>query len=399
MEVTEQPKVRVPWRVIMLTNAAAVLPSGDVFRSEAIPTEREPVVVTFQTRYADVGHPQSLPHELIITVDLLAEDAEVALREAGSIGSGISAMLSFAVNAFVATPAPHVAFESAVGLERRSFWQRQAQLREPTTLTPSRLLDKELLYAFMSSVFASSEASRLIRAISQYQVALSHWSTSGKPLALAHLYMALEALGPVALRRQLARTGLEEKAYAESIGVNVARGNWKEVMLGWVRRDGLCEKDRTTYDAARKASDGFEHASMDLPTYRAAANEHAPALLGYVRRGILDLLRVPEEQRKALAEKGPIDISPLWHVVTGELFGDVADPDALARNGDPYLAADWTVSFEAVERLEDGRVRPSSRMNLELRHADGVEITWLGFEMWVGLNDPDKFDHEPPASD
>jgi len=111
--------------------------------------------------------------------------------------------------------------------------------------------------------------------------------------------MALEALTAVAERRERERLGLQsEEEHAKHRGVDVTQSNWRNVLSGWIRRDVLCKGDKATYDAARRASDGFEHGFMPLPEYRATASEVTPAVLGYVRAGILDLLDLDE--RRAL---------------------------------------------------------------------------------------------------
>ena len=180
---------------------------------------------------------------------------------------------------------------------------------------------------------------------------MSQWTTAGRPLALAHLYMALEALAPVAERAERTRLGVaDERAHAQHRGVDVTRSNWKEVLLGWVRRDVICRGDKAIYDAARKASDGFEHGSIGLPEYRAAAAQHGRALLDYVRGGALDLLDLPPSVRAELAAKRPLDVSPLWQEVRGELHGEVQDPNRLGEAGQPYPHVDWHTALDDVRR-------------------------------------------------
>jgi hypothetical protein len=133
--------------------------------------------------------------------------SDAAIASAGVIAGGVVAVLSLAVNAFVPPPEPHLAYEAAPGLQRRRFWQREIEFQQEI-LRPKRQIDERLLFPLLEALFRAPETDWLSRATSQYHVALSHWNTRGRPLAMAHLYMALEALSPAAERAERERLGL-----------------------------------------------------------------------------------------------------------------------------------------------------------------------------------------------
>jgi len=393
----ESAAVRVPWLVVLLAAGGTELLPGQRLVLRQVPMESEPVDVALATRYEDAGLAALLPRELILEVHLRAEDADAALASAGAVANGVVPLLSFAVNAFVPPPEPYLAYETAPGLDRRRFWQREVQLQGGIP-RPRRQVDETLLFPLLEAFFGSPEVDRLSRAVSQYHLALSQWTTRGRPLAMAHLYMALEALGPAVERSERARLGLaDERAHAAYRDVNVERSNWKEVLLGWVRRDVLCQRDKATYDAARRASDGFEHGSMPLPEYRAAAEQHSRALLDYVRLGMLTLLDLPEDVRSQLVDKRPVDTSAIWQEIRGELHGAVQDPDQMGEGEAPYPYADWRTTLDDAHRTDAGKLRTTSRINLDMHFAPGVLLTTTYFGMAVGLNDPDLFEYEPPT--
>lgn len=386
---------RVPWVVVLLAGGGVWMPSGQRLLLQRVPAEPEPVNVALTTRFDDAGLTSLLPRELVLEVHLHAEDANTAVAAAGTVGSGLVAIISLAANAFVAPPNPHLAYESAPGLDRRRFWQREVVLQRGLP-SPSRTVDQALLVALLKAVFAAAEGDKLSRALSQYHVALGYWTTNGRPLVLAHLYMALEALGPVAEQVERDRLGLASKReHAARRGVDVSRSNWNQVLMGWVRRDVLCKGDRDTYDAARRASDGFEHGSMPLPEYRVLAEDHGRALLDYVRRGLLDLLDLSDDVRSALAAKKPLDVSPLWQEISGELHGAVHNPEQLGEAGQPYPYADWQSTLDDALLLDDGRFQLTPRMTLTMHLADGVLLTVTHHRTGVGLSDPDLFTFEP----
>jgi len=389
----------VPWLVVLLASGGTALLPNQRWALEKLPTESGAADVTLTSRFEDAGLADLIARELVLEVRCPAHHAEQAVAQAVSLGANLVPLLSFAVNAHVPVPLPHLAYEAAPRLTRRRFWQAQVTLEQGLP-RPSRIQREELLFPLLGAVFAAGVDPRLPRAFGQYHAALRDWTTSGRPLAMAHLYMALEALGPVAEREARQRLNLpDQQAHARYRGVDVGLKNWKEVLLGWVRRDELCQGDKVTYDLARRASDGLEHGSMDFPEVRAAAETTGPLLLSYVRRGLLGLLDLPESVRRALADKQPLDVSPLRFSVTGELTGAVEDPDALGQDGQPYPYADWHVTLDDHHRLPDGRMRMTPRMNLTARLAEDVQLTFTAHATGVGLTDPDLFDYEPSTEE
>jgi hypothetical protein len=60
----------------------------------------------------------------------------------------------------------------------------------------------------LDAIHRSPHHARLARAMSQYEAALRSWNTSGRVMALAHLYMAAEALAPVVETMQREARGI-----------------------------------------------------------------------------------------------------------------------------------------------------------------------------------------------
>ena len=382
----------VPWRVVLLARAGAHLLPGQRLELRRWPVESGVDDVALLTRFEDAGLAEPLPRELALEVCC---DATEAVDRAAAVGGHLAALLAFVVNAHVAVPVPQLAFEAEPGLDRRQFWQGYVALASGLPHVMRRL-DEGLLFPFLHAVLTAPESARLARAVSQYAVALSHWTVPARPLALAHLYIALEALAPAVERAERGRLGLpDDRAHAQHRGVDVLRSNWKDVLLGWVRRDVICQGDKATYDAARQASDGFEHASMDLPSYRAVATQVSGALLGYVRRSVLDLLDLPDAVRHQLADKAPLDVTALQFAVQGELTGAVQAPDRLGYRDQPYPYADWQITLDDHHRTPDGRYRMTSRHHLTPLINEEAQLTYTAHALGAGLNDPDLLDYQP----
>lgn len=345
-----------------------LLPDRRLDLIHAVPSDGQAVEVSLFTRYEDAGLGALVPHELTFSVDLDADDVDAAIAEAGAVVGGLVSMVSVAANAFVGPVEPFLAYERAYGLTRRHYWQRGA---EPHTGPPgqTRRLREDSLFPFLQAVLTTHEADRLSGAISQYHVALSHWTTWGQPLAFAHLYMALETLGVAVEHTERAKLGLaNKKDHALHLGIDQKNRDWRNQLYRCMRQDVLCEGDIETHNAAKLASDGFEHGYMPILEFRAAAQLHAAKLLGYVRRGIFRCLDLEATARDKLQAVRPLDVSDVWFEVRGELHGAVEDADALAEAGQPFPYADFQRSSRLGEPdLVDDLPRPA-------REAGGVTV-------------------------
>ncbi len=388
----------VPWRVVLLAAGGMTLPHGAQLVLEGYGGDLGVIDIGLTTRLEDVGAPEPLARELLLEVNCWALGATDALTRATEATSGLAMLLAFAANAHVGMPVPCVAFESAPGLSRRRYWQGLVPM-ESGMPPVKRHLDAQLLFPFLQAVLTSTERERVVRAVGQYDIALQHWTVPTRPLALAHLYMALEALAPAVERVERARLGLsDERAHAEHRKVELERSNWKEVLLGWVRRDVICGGDKATYDTARKASDGFEHGSEDFASFRAAAEATSAALMGYVRRGVIDLLDLPETTRERLASASPLDGGAVRLALHGELTGAVQDPDRLGLDGQRYPHLEWDLALNEHQHTPGVSSRITPRVILTSPSLpEGATLTLTGHALSTGLTDPDLVMIDPSA--
>jgi hypothetical protein len=312
--------------VVLAAKGGARLQPGERLQLNQLQTDAGPATVFLMTRFQEIGLPHRLPQELVFEVHCPGSDINDAIARAASLATSLTPLISFTVNAFVDLPFAHLAYEGNPGRTSRRFWEAEADLgfRFPN---PRRCLRSDRLFPLLGAIFTSPEHKRLGRAISLYHAALRNWTTAGQPLALTELYPALEALGPAAERAERQRLGLpDERAHASHRGIDLSKSNWKDVLLGWIRRDVICQGDKETYDAVRKLSDKLEHGALDMPLIREAAPRVTGKLFEYMRCGMLDLMDLDPEVREALATTRPLDITPIHSSITGVLTGDVADP-------------------------------------------------------------------------
>jgi hypothetical protein len=376
--------------VVLIAKGGVRLPPDDGIRLN-FDIDTGPATIGLRTRFQEIGLPNRLPQDLVFEIHCSGRDLDDAVAVASGLATNLAPLISFVVNAFIDVPRAHLAYEASPDRASRRFWQADVQLGIPT-FTPAAVLQADLLVPFLRAIFTSAEYARLGAAISQYHAALRDWTTAGQPLALMHLYPALEALAGATERAERTRLSLASKeAHAEHRGLDLNDPNWTNILLGRVRRDVICKGDHVTYSTARKASDGLEHGFKDMPSIRADAQQVTRKLFEYVRGGVLDLLNLDVDVRNRLGKMPLLDITSLHAVMKGVLSGDVGDVDQLGFGGDPYPRMEPQVKIDEITYQPDGRLTVSPSFTYTVRTAKRVNFEPQMTAMAVGINDPSSF--------
>ena len=132
---------------------------------------------------------------------------------------------------------------------------------------------------------------RVQQAVAQYVEALRAWRPGGELMALAHAWMAAEALTKLLLEREMKRVGVatvDEFAARHSIE--------KKEVDSFIRKTVVFHGDEATFKKTKTASDEFEHGYTPIHTLKTDANHVAPDALQHVRRTLIELLAVPGEE-------------------------------------------------------------------------------------------------------
>lgn len=105
--------------------------------------------------------------------------------------------------------------------------------------------------------------------------------------------------------------------------------------------------------------------------------------------------------RSSLLSKKPIDTSPLWWELRGELSGGVGDPTGLAETDGPlpHPCVDRQITLDDAQRTSDQTLRLSPRHTVTVRVGEGVQLTPTEHRAAVGLNDAEMFQWEPPPDE
>lgn len=344
------------------------------------------VQVRISTRWEDLGLDYPVPRELWMAIRCTASEVDAAVRSAANAASALAMIISFCVNAVAEPPALHIVFNSTAGLSRREFMEIFVP-DEGGLPRVGRWIDVESLFAFGQAAFATPEAPRLFRALAQYQAALRYWNTGSRVLVLAHLYIACEVLTKAVQRIHQARLGLSDQEHARLLGVDVTQGNWRMMAGNFARREYIFEGDKQVYDAARKASDDFEHGKADLGDVRQAADNVTRELFDLVRSAMLSLVpSLDQAIADQLMSKGPVDISPLYKQVTGYIVSDEpSDPLNLGAAGELFPTLRWRSGIKSC-RLEDDNLLIEPEDTFTVQFAPGLKFESRDFAIYGGLN-------------
>lgn len=107
---------------------------------------------------------------------------------------------------------------------------------------------------------------------------MTYWRREDRLLALAHLFMAAEALTRAVLREHLRSTEKTEEALAAEWSVDGRK------LEAAARKKLIFRNDATCHRAAKKASDAFEHGFDDLNVIRPMAESVIVKTARYIRR-------------------------------------------------------------------------------------------------------------------
>lgn len=207
-------------------------------------------------------------------------------------------------------------------------YQRPCVPDQPAART--RSVAKEDLGLLLELLGAHVSEHRLHRSMAQFMLALQFVEPQNWMLAAEHLFIAVENLARVVLRRlyleaNLAESGKSKHKLAVAAGfepIDASREHLNQ-FDSYVRLHHIFDDDAECYRSLKSASDHFEHGSRDFGVVRDAAAASAADAFGYIRRAILREVGLPPDN----ALLGEVFDFPLgsWHPRL-EVFGDYAHP-------------------------------------------------------------------------
>ena len=352
-------------------------------RINAFPTDLGPVDITYLTRHSEEGHESPVPREMWIDVRGEAEAELVDVVGAyANAGAQFIPMIAMCANAWVGDVEPKIAFDATADATKRRHFTNFVREESGTMPRPGRNVDPAATVSFISAVASHPQTERLRRAIQQYAMALGHWKMGHETMALAHLYIGMEALTPVAVRRERERLDVGDEGLAQAYGIAERRRGARATKLhSVVRREVLFRGDDEAASKAREASDGFEHGFLDFVKIRGLAQEVRDRTAQYLRAAIFDLADTDAEIRDTL-NAPPFDVplrSFLSRYMWGTLLGEATD---MAAPDQAYPLITWGSRLKAFRREPDGLYSVTPEETMTMKFSDALQYRRDRYEVW-----------------
>jgi hypothetical protein len=360
------------YRAVAVTRSCARIARGSNLEAEIFPGRAGPVRIKVHSEY-DLVEGASLPRLLVIQAEGVTGSFGLAQRALIESALDVASILACASNATIDAPQLERAYDITPGAHHRDFYknfglhlsERERRVREVPLVEATSLFD---------AVAQHVDRDRIVRATRQYRLALTYWESGLETLALAHLYMGIEAIAEAALRRELSLRGMDEGTLAEEwqLPKEELGKRLHSNLVSHARRRIVFQGDEQTHKKARDASDGFEHGFKDVSDVDALSREVRTTTARYLRESILRVTLHEGPVLQVLLSP-PLDFvlhaGPPTFELRAELLGDV---EMLAPPGLDHP----DVVFEAlpidVRRVEDGQFQVLHRGFGEWQLGDGV---------------------------
>jgi hypothetical protein len=365
--------------VLRAPSAALLLPDEGF----ELPLADPPSRVRLRSRWRDQGLEHPVPMDLWVEVEGEGSSIDEAVRRHAPLARGVATTFAFVANAAVEPLEVELAYDTTADRAEREFLQ--VFVREPSTIpSGGRVVPADRLRPCFDAILALGLTPRLQRTLFQYDLALRNWQLGSEYQSLDHLWIAAENIVGLLLDRRVGSN--DPKEFARTLGITVDRKRpgdpnprWKQALTSWALLQLAFEGDRNAYDAARDATNGYEHGYVDLNDVQRQAVEATPVVFSHVRRSIADVLALTGEYRDWLLGRVPVDVASTRKIIRGKLLGDVADPTHLSAPREEYPILRWRTRLSSFARDgDDFNASFTERMTVTV--AEGIQFQGRAIE-------------------
>lgn len=334
------------------------------------------IALTFRTRYMDEGFDTAVPRELWIDVRGQAPSLNDAATQFTNLAMFFTTIISFCANGYAGDCRFHLAYDNTPGSKEREFFEQFVE-DERGLPHPSRRIRPASITDFITTLAGHEHTMRLRRAIVQYVLALKYWSTGEEILAVAHLFMGMEALVPIIRSTEITRHGFDStQQLADYWGIPLNGLDSK------IRRDNLFQGDHECHREAKKASDGVEHGFLGFDEVRPLAISVRNNTAKYLRDAIIELLELPDDSKddllKSTYEK-PMGTEGYIRYLRGRLL---SDSDQLAAKDHKYPIVVWKFSVTSFTLNEKDEFSLSFSQQMTPILSEGTLFQPLSVEIY-----------------
>ena len=356
--------------------SGVAFPDDEIFQVKVdFPPSGDRAILRFMTRLSQpVGDALPIPHGLWVDARGTAPGIDEAMARLTAEARGFAAIISLAANGPVGELEAELAYEDTPGVNERPFFQ-QFLGRERILPYKRRPIPTSELYVLSRALEGHAERERLVRAIGHYHHALQNWELGSEIVALSHLYIAVEALTPVALRSLLADRGLTKEDLVEQWDIEITR------LDSEVRCRLIFGGDEDIFRTVKNASDAYEHSYRRFDDVRGMAVDTRELAARHVREAILNLTDPPANTKERLLRppyNRPFAMNTAKYV-RGVLVGE-GDP---APDNLPYPMLKWRTTPSSRFDAE-GEKKLQFMEHIEVKKAEGFTFESVRFEVWGG---------------
>lgn len=365
---------------VLRASSAALLLDDEQFE---INLSNPPSRVRLRSRWRDQGLEHPVPIDLWVEISGESSSLDEAVRRHAPLARWAGSILAFVANAAVDPLEVELAYETTTGRTERDYLQ--VFVREPSPIPRGgRVVPAHHLKPCFDAILGLGAIPRLQRTLFQYDLALRNWQLGGEYQALDHLWIAAENIVDHLLGLRVGDS--DPKEFARALGITVERKRpgdpnprWRPALRSWALRELVFEGDRNAYDAARTATDGYEHGFLDLNDVQRQAVAATNDVFSHIRRSVADVLSLTGEYRDWLLGRSPIDVASTRKIMRGVLVGEVADPTRLAAPGQEYPILKWRTRVSRFVR-EGDEFNASFTERMTVTVAEGVAFQGRAIE-------------------
>ena len=379
--------------IIARAHSGVFFEVGDALLLLDFPSSTGPIRIEIGTRRVNASPEFSklLPLGLYIEVIGPSATLDTALREFTQSAQFVTQFITLASNATTEDLLPEIGLDLTPGITEREFFQQKIDGEKPL-LRKRRHVKPATIAHLMQLTSAHVDAERLTRAIAHYHRAVQSSRPGLEILSTHHLWMALECLTPVALRR----SGKSKSELASQWRVDERK------VESEVRRRWLCQGDDDVYKAAKSATDGFEHGFMAFGDVYGHAINVNRRLFALVRNAVVNLLGCDGElQRDIFA---PVNATPadltIAHYIRGKLSGPGATLHDLAAADEEYPRLEWLNKIAESGATTDSANEYTVSLSPQLtpRLGVGVVFSLTSYEIW-GTGEKPAINPQSPGAE
>lgn len=248
---------------------------------------------------------REVPHGLYVEARCFDTSLNSAIQRCGSAADAVAGILALSSNAYIEHLQLELAYDVSPGTSSREFFQALGEESWNIRAEP-RYIAAPHANELITAVASSPGCDRILRAISHYREMLAHWSLEDQLLCVAYLYIAVENLVDVFLRRELKHKNMtpKELSVLYRLPKRDNKNQAQNDLRGFIRREFIFQGDKATYDKAKEVSDAYEHGYAEFLDLHHHAESIVIFSARYIREAIFSLINLRDEPRKALLDAG-----------------------------------------------------------------------------------------------